>query len=250
MEWGFLTTTHIITLIMAVLIIIGLYFLLKNKSDKTQFIIMFSLSFLGIAGILWGFYSRDSIWEALPLQLCSLNAMMLPIAVYTKNKVINNLLLVWSLGALIALVLNNEVVHYELLSLRFFFYYFPHVIEFGLPILMLTLKRAKLDVKCILSTVAITMGAYTVIHFINLWINSSVAGVHVNYMFSLQPNNPVLELFISILPYQYWYMFLCIPVLVVYLSCIYCVQIKNIIVNTFKKTNQTKKSEELTEVKE
>jgi len=236
MTWGFFTITHIITILLAIAIGIAIHFLLRNKSEKTQTIVLGTLSFLGIMAIIYHLITDPMPIQRLPLQLYSLNAMMLPIAVFTKNKTINNLLLVWALGALIALILNNEASGFSLLSFDFFFYYFPHVIECCIPVLMFTLKRAKLDVKCIVPTILITLGAYTIIHFINLWINSSLEGVFVNYMFSLQPNNPVLEIFMSILPYKYWYMFLAVPILVVYLCCVYCVQIKDLIVKKIKKT--------------
>ena len=248
MTWGFFTITHIITILLAIAIGIGMHFLLRNKSEKTQTIVLGTLSFLGIITIIYHLVTDPMPLSRLPLQLCSLNAMMLPVAVFTKNKIVNNLLLVWALGALIAIVLNNEAAGFSLLSWEFFFYYFPHVVECFIPVLMFTLKRAKLDVKCIIPTISITLVVYTIIHFVNLWINANVEGVFVNYMFSLQPNNPVLEIFMSIIPHSYWYMYLAVPVLVVYLSIIYCVQIKNLIFKKKPVANLTK--EETVEVKE
>jgi uncharacterized membrane protein YwaF len=83
-----------------------------------------------------------------------------------------NLLLVWSLGALAAIALPFELVEVELASWTFFFYFFPHVMEFGIPILLFKLGHIKKDPKCIFSTVAISMAAYTVAHFANKIINS------------------------------------------------------------------------------
>lgn len=75
------------------------------------------------------------------------------------------------------------------------------------------------------------MTAYTAIHFANLYINAycianaivDYAGeiVQVNYMFSLAPNNPLLQLCYDLLPYEYWYMYLVVPIVVVYLGAIY-----------------------------
>ena len=45
--------------------------------------------------------------------------------------------------------------------------------------------------------------------------------IQVNYMYSIFPENPVLQLFYNLVPHPYWYMFLCIPVIVLYLACIY-----------------------------
>ena len=76
------------------------------------------------------------------------------------------------------------------------------------------------------------MGSYVAIHFINVFINQycvaknilNWAGevVQVNYMFSIWHEwNPLLKIFYDIVPYSFWYMLLCIPVVVVYLAALY-----------------------------
>lgn len=239
MTWGFLSSAHIISLILAVGIITLLYFILKNKSDRVKTIVLGILSFSGIAAIIYNLVAWNSPLEYLPLHLCSLNAMVLPFAVFTRKKVLNNLLLLWSIGALFALIINVSVSDAEILSWTFVFYYFPHVFELGIPILMFLLKLAKKDVKCIISTVVITMTVYTLIHFVNLWINSyaiknnivDLAGnvIKVNYMYSIYPDNPLLNLLYSIIPYQYWYMYLTMVVIVIYLGIVYLKDILKLI---------------------
>lgn len=239
MTWGFLSSAHIISLILAVGIITLLYFILKNKSDRVKTIVLGILSFSGIAAIIYNLVVWNSPLEYLPLHLCSLNAMVLPFAVFTRKKVLNNLLLLWSIGALFALIINVSVSDAKILSWTFVFYYFPHVFELGIPILMFLLKLAKKDVKCIISTVVITMTVYTLIHFVNLWINSYAiknnivdwAGnvIKVNYMYSIYPVNPLLNLFYSIIPYQYWYMYLTMVVVVIYLGIVYLKDILKLI---------------------
>ena len=231
MIWGFFSVAHIISLILGAGIIFGLYFILKNKSCKAKLCVLAVLSFSGIAAIIYNLLAWGSPLEYLPLHLCSLNAMVLPIAVMTRSKILNNLLLLWSVGALFALVLNVSVAETEIFSPVFCFYYFPHVLEFGIPILMFVFKLVKKDIKCILSTVLITAVSYTVIHFINLWINSytqqnnildsSSNIIKVNYMFSITPENPLLTFFYNIIPCQYWYMYLSFVIAFVYLGGVY-----------------------------
>jgi hypothetical protein len=151
-----------------------------------------------------------------------------------RSKRLGNLLLLWSLGALFALLINNASADFELLSWTFVFYYFPHVLELGIPILLMKLKLVKLSVKCVWSTVVITMASYTAIHFINVWVNdyflknqivnSSGDIIQVNYMYSITPENPLLQLFYNLIPHEYWYMYLVVPVVVVYLGIIYLAQ--------------------------
>jgi len=231
MTWGTFGVCHVASLILAIGIIVGLYFLLRNRSDKVKTAVLGVLSFSGIAAILFNLLAWGTPLEYLPLHLCSLNAMVLPIAVFTRNKTLNNLLLLWSIGAFFALVINTSVAGAKILSWTFVFYYFPHVLEMGIPILMFLLGLVKKDPRCILSTVGITLGAYTVIHFINLGVNHLAAAhsiknpageiVSVNYMYSIRPENPLLDLFYRLIPHAYWYMFLCVIVVVVYLGLVY-----------------------------
>ena len=232
MVWGTFTTLHLFTLVLGAAITIGIYFALKPRSTRTQTIVLGILSFAGIAAIIYNLIAWDSPIEYLPFHLCSLNALLLPVVVFTKNKTLGNLLMLWSIGALAALVLNTSVASAEITSWVFVFYYFPHVLEFGIPLIVFKLRHIKLDKKCIWSTVTITMGAYVLIHFINVFINQYCinnnivdwAGnpIQVNYMFSIfHDYNPLLMFFYDLVPYSFWYMFLCIPVAVVYLSALY-----------------------------
>lgn len=231
MIWGTFSTVHFISLLFVMLTGIGLYWFLRTKTQKLQTLILGILSFSGVSAILFNLLMWDSPLEYLPLHLCSLNALILPAVVFSRNKVLGNLLLLWSLGALIALVLNYSVAQAELISPVFWFYYLPHALEFIIPILLFALGHIELDRRCILSTLGITFAVFTLIHPINLAINDYCAAnnilnpagrlIQVNYMFTVNPDNPLLELFYTIIPASYWYLYLCIPVIAVYLGAIY-----------------------------
>jgi uncharacterized membrane protein YwaF len=235
MKWGSFGIVHIITLILGALIVSGLYFGLRKASRKVQTIVLGVLSFAGIGAIIFNLVTWGSPIEYLPLHLCSINAILLPIVVFTKNKTLGNMLLVWCLGALAALVVNTAQAEFELLSWTFVFYYFPHVLEFGIPILLFTLGLIEKHPKYIVSTLVITMLIYTGVHFCNLGINAYLtennvldyAGnlIQVNYMYSIVPENPLLVLFKQVIPYDYWYMYMIVPILAVYLSIVYLPQI-------------------------
>jgi hypothetical protein len=101
---------------------------------------------------------------------------------------------------------------------------------------MFKLGLAKKDAACIGSTLAITMGSYTLIHLLNLLINSYCAAhgildsageiLTVNYMFSISPSNPLLALFYTVIPYEYWYMYMIMPIVALYLLILYAPQLK------------------------
>ena len=231
MAWGSFGTVHLLSLVLSAGIIAGLYFLLRRRSRRVQTLVLGVLSFSGLCAIVYNLVAWDSPLEYLPFHLCSLTALVLPFAVLTGNRVLNNLLLLWSLGALAALIINTAQANFLLLSPAFLLYYFPHTFEFGLVLLMFLLGRAKKDARCILPTLGITCLAYTVAHFVNLAINAYAEAnalinplggpLRVNYMFSLVPENPLLQLFYHILPLPFWYMFLCIPIAALYLCGVY-----------------------------
>lgn len=235
MLWGSFGIVHILSLIIGAGIIVGLYFLLRRFSQKTQIIVLGILSFSGIAAIIFNLVTWGSPYEYLPFHLCSLTAMVLPFAVFKKSKVLSNLLLLWSLGAVMALVVNTAQANFEILSLTFFFYFFPHLLEFGIPILLFALHIVKKDVKCIGTTLIITLCAFVAIHFINVGLNDffvtnqilNPAGeiIKVNYMYTISPANPLLALFWSFIPYPFWYMMPVVLIVLVYLALVYLKQI-------------------------
>lgn len=241
MQWGFMSAAHIASLVLAVVMIVAMHFILRRFSRKVQTVVLGILSFSGIFSIIFNLVAWGSPLEHLPLHLCAFNAIVLPIAVFTKNKTLGNLLLVWCLGALAALILNNEVAHYEILSWRVFIYYFPHVMELGIPLLLFTLGHIKKDPKCIISTVLITMTIYTLVHFANLALTDYVNTNQIcnpegnlivpNYMFSMAATNPLLVLFQKLIPGVYWHMYLAVPILVVYLLIVYAPDIIRMIKN-------------------
>lgn len=235
MKWGSFGSVHIATLLLAVAIIVGLYYALRRASRRTQTLVLGVLSFSGIAAVVFNLLMWNSPLEYLPLHLCSINALLLPIVVFTRNKTMGNLLLVWCLGALAALVVNMAQAQFELASWTFVFYYFPHVLEFGIPILLFKLGLIEKHPKYILSTIAITMAIYTGVHLCNLGLNAYCVSqnivdhagqvIRVNYMYSLTPENPLLALFWQVVPCEYWYMYMIVPILAVYLSLVYLPQI-------------------------
>ena len=230
MKWGFFTPAHILTLALAVAMLLGLYYLLKNKSRRVQTAVLFCLSCSGIAAIVYNLLRWDSPLEYLPLHLCSINAMILPVVVLTRSKTWGNLLMVWCLGALVALIMNFEMADAVIFGEAFNFYYFPHIFEFGIPLLLFKLGHVKKDAKCIGSTLLITMLLYTFVHLCNLSINHYCtaigSAIRVNYMFSISPSNPLVALFHKLIPFPYWHMYMAVPIVAVYLLIIYAPELR------------------------
>jgi hypothetical protein len=106
--------------------------------------------------------------------------------------------------------------------------------------LLFKLGLIEMHPKYILSTLGITMAIYTGIHLFNVWLNSyceanrilDYAGnvIRVNYMYSITPENPLLVLFKQVIPYDYWYMYMIVPILAVYLSIVYAPVTRRIVI--------------------
>lgn len=235
MLWGSFGTVHLMSLLLGAGIVTGLYFLLRHRSVKTQTVVLGILSFSGIAAIVFNLVQWGSPYEYLPLHLCSLTALVLPVAVFTRSKVLGNLLLLWSLGAVMALVVNTAQANFEICSATFVFYYFPHLLEFGIPVLLFALGLVKKDVKCIVSTLLITVGVLVLTHIANVVLNSYFAAneilnpsgelIQVNYMYTIKPENPVMAIGWSLIPYPFFYLLPMVLIVVVYLALVYCRQV-------------------------
>ncbi len=226
LQWGTFTPAHIISLILAVGIIAGLYFILRGRTEKTKWIVLSALSFFPILAVIydivmWGI--PGTVLQYLPLHLCTINATLLPFLTLRKSNFLGNLLPVYSVGAIVALVFNTFQAEYLIFSHVFPMYYFTHVIDFGVPLLMLALGLVKIRPKYILPCLGTTFGLYTVIHFINILINNYLTAnpvydylgelIQVDYMYSLDPmGNPALEFFWSLIPYPYFYMLTTLPI--------------------------------------
>lgn len=234
MKWGSFGTVHFATLVFAALLLALTYLLLKNKSLKTQLTVLGIMSFMGNAATVYNLVVWNAPLEYLPLHLCALNGLVLPIAVFTRNKKLCNLLLLWSLGAFVALVANGTMAQADIFGWPFFFYYFAHVTELGVPLLLFSLGLVEKDHRCIGSTLGITWGTYTAVYGINKLINFLCALyqvtrpdgsiVQVNYMYSMGPIDPLSGALWNILPCEYWYMLLAMPLIAVYLAGMYAPQ--------------------------
>lgn len=225
MKWGFFTPVHLLTLVFGAGLLIGLYGFLRRRSVTFRVRVLAVLSLWGIAAIAYNLLRWGSPLEYLPLHLCSVNALLLPAAVLTRSRVLGNLLLLWCPGALGALVANGAMAQTPVVSWTFLFFFLPHVLEFGIPVLLWKLGLVERDVRCVGPSIGLTVLIYTVVHFCNLGINDWCADtgspIRVNYMFSLQPDNPLLAFFYTLLPEPYWYLFLLLPGILVYLWVLY-----------------------------
>ena len=222
--WGTFTPCHLISLAVVPLFGVLLFLLLRKRRALTQRIVLFLLSLVGPAAIVYNLVMWHSPLEYLPLHLCSFSALLIPFFLLTKNQTVGNALPVFALGALCALLLNHGMAMVDVPSWVFFFFYVPHMMEFLIPLLALSFGLIQTKKRYVFTTMLFFFVFYTMDFFVNLALNRyfvaadlrdwSGALLRVNYMFSISPDgNPVLEFLWKLIPHQYVYLLPLFPVI-------------------------------------
>lgn len=147
-------------------------------------------------------------WGELPLQLCNINMLLIPLAVLKKNRALMGFCFyVGPLGALMALLMpGNGFSGFSLLLPRMLGYYGTHfmVLVEGLALVCFGLYRPRLrDLpRVCLTILAVSFGVF----LINMALRLSGLHPKANYFFSVETEgNFLLELFYRLLPFPYLY---------------------------------------------
>lgn len=162
-------------------------------------------------------------WGELPLQLCNISMILIPIAVLAKNRPLMCFgFFIGPLGALMALAMpGNGFDGYSLLLPRMLGFYGTHfmiVIE-GWALVAFGLFRPRFsDIpKAVLTLVLLALAVFG----INMLLRWSGLHSKANYFFSVETEgNPLLELFHSWIPVPFLYLIPCIGVLAIYMALV------------------------------
>ena len=223
-------------LFIAILVIASL--IMRNKSDSAKRAVIVTACIITLIGFfVYKYYlSIDAEfdaanqamggfnwWGELPLQLCNINMILIPIAVLTqKRPLLCFCFFVGPLGALMALLMPTAGFSgYSLLIPRMLGYYGTHmaIIIEALAIVTFGLFRPRFrDIPRTCITVIVIA---FVIFIINLILRGTGLHPKANYFFIMETEgNPILEIFRRLIPLPYLYELPCIAVLAVYMSVI------------------------------
>ncbi len=198
--------------------------LLRGKSERTKQTVLVTACLLNLIGyFIYKFYlSLDADynvitanmggfnwWGELPLQLCNINMILIPIAVLRKSRPLMAFsFFLGPLGALMALCMpGNGFDGYSLLLPRMLGYYGTHfmiVIE-GLAIVCFGLYRPRFrDLpRTMLAALVISFGIF----LLDLLLRWSGLHPKANYFFAVETEgNFLLELFHRFIPVPYLYL--------------------------------------------
>ena len=218
-----------------IILLIAASLLLRNKSQSTKESVLVIACLVTLIGYFIYKYllSKDSDyneitavmggfnwWGELPIQLCNINMILIPIAVLRKSRPLMCFaFFLGPLGALMALVMpGNGFDGYSLLLPRMLGYYGTHfmiVIE-GLALATFGLLRPKYrDIPGTLIAGVFILLAVLVINLILRWTSLHPKS---NYMFMMETEgNPLLDLFYSWIPFPFLYLLPSFVILGVYM---------------------------------
>ena len=141
-------------------IIVGLYFLLKNKSDKTKKIVLFSilafnliLHFLKLTFPPYSENPDKAMRDVWFINVCATSVLFFPFIFISKSKVAKDYMV--SLGVIsgfLAMLYPTEAINKSVLTLDLWRFYICHIIIIAVPLLTVLLKVHTLDVKRIWKT--------------------------------------------------------------------------------------------------
>ena len=209
--------------------------LLRGQSEQTKSAVLVAACLLTLIGFVFykAFLSRDSSyneitanmggfnwWGELPLQLCNINMLLIPVAVLKKNRAMMSFsFFVGPLGALMALIMpGNGFDGYSLLLPRMLGYYGTHFMIFieGLALACFGLYRPRLrDLPRTVLTILLISLTVFVIDLLLRW-----SGLHpkANYFFAVETEgNFLLERFHRLLPYPYLFLMPSLLILLPYM---------------------------------
>ena len=159
-------------------------------------------------------------WGELPLHLCNINMLLIPVAVLLdKRPLMGFSFFLGPLGALMALMMPG--VGFENCSIllpRMLGYYGTHFMVFYGALALWGFGIFRPNFRDILPATLSALALCFVIFLINLAFRGLGLNRHSNYFYNVETEgNPVLELFHSWLPYPFLYMIPCLLIGVPYM---------------------------------
>ncbi len=209
--------------------------LLRGKSEKTKQTVLISACILNIIGfvIYKIFLSADTSfneitanmggfnwWGELPLQLCNINMVLIPISVLKKNRALMSFsFFIGPLGALMALIMpGNGFEGCSLLLPRMLGYYGTHymILIEGLALVTFGLYIPRFSdlPRTVLTILLISFAIFLV----NMLLRWSTLHSKANYFFSVETEgNFLLEIFHKWIPVPFLYLIPSLGILLPYM---------------------------------
>ncbi|MCL2591830.1 MAG: YwaF family protein [Defluviitaleaceae bacterium] len=233
--------------VLSLVISVVLFFVLCRLNPKARrkrivalgftaaFILAFRIVFFTIRGYFEG--GTDLMWRqfifSLPGHLCGVSSIIIPIAILTKKTFLLNYTYFIALPAsLFAIMLNSSVGVTSFVSdLDTYIFWVPHLMYVIVPIYLIAFEGVRPSIKSIPKILLTLIIILTIAHIVNISATWFFQDYVVNYMYTMGPGDFInavgdglgerqfhiigfLEVFWNLLPVDYIYMLLLLPLVV------------------------------------
>jgi uncharacterized membrane protein YwaF len=202
--------------------VVAFYYIFRNKSEKTKTWALLGLSIFNIIiftinkFVLFRVFDDLEVLNELPLHLCNMNLILIPVALLTKNKLLMGYTYyVATIAAMAAIMFfDSRYVGVNVMTYSVFVYFFYHAVLVATPILLVMFGLYTPEKSQIINVIILLLCMATVIHGFNLFMRSTGLCTISNYFYTMgMEGNPVLELLMKLVPIPLVYYFPMIPAL-------------------------------------
>ena len=218
-----------------VLLLSAASLLLKGRSETAKKTVLVTGSVLTLIGFIaykyylsideeYNLITADmggfNWWGELPLQLCNINMLLIPVAVLRRSRPLMGFcFFLGPLGALMALAMPvNGFSGYSLLLPRMLGFYGTHfmVMILGWALVCFGLFRPRF--RDLLPAALAALAVAFAVFLIDILLRRSGLHPRANYFFAVETEgNPILELFHRLVPFPYLYLIPCLSILCPYM---------------------------------
>ena len=221
-----------------ILILVVASLIMRKRSDRAKRIVIAVAALIGLAGFfVYKYYlsidtEYDAItqnmggfnwWGELPLHLCNINLILIPIAVLSKKRpLLSFCFFVAPLGALMALMMPaNGFSGYSLLLPRMIGFYGIHFLIIIAALAIVTFGLYRPRFRDILPTVLTITAVALIVFGINMLFRYTGLHPKANYFYSVETEgNFLLEIFHKWIPVPFLYLLPSFLILVPYILLI------------------------------
>ena len=214
--------------------------IMRNKSDRAKRIVISSAAILTLIGFIAYKYflsidtAYDAItaskggfnwWGELPLQLCNINMLLIPVAVmFDLQMLMSFCFFVGSLGAIMAIAMPGMGFdNYSIFLPRMLGFFGTHYMIVIMAIAIVTFGLYRPKFRDLPKTCIVIFVISFCVFLINLLLIGTGLHPDANYFFSMNPEgNPLLELFHSIIPLPFLYLLPSYLILLPYMALVTC----------------------------
>ena len=217
MNVDFFNLPHILTItLIPIAIFFGLYFGLRKCEENTirqvlLWICIFNAVLYVVYKVVQFFQPTYEFYFLLnlPLHFCNLNLILLPLAIYLRNKYLMAYQFYFGvcLAAIALLAIDPAFRGAPLLDFTTITYFYYHSFLMVAPILLIAFRLYRPSFKNVWQPTVFLVGLTAIIHLINMFLRGTGLAPTANYFFTYGlRGDPLTEIYWSIIPYEFFFL--------------------------------------------